>query len=255
MPTITHSLIGGMMAFVLFLQSRYSRSERRFGKAHVIIFTINSFIGPDLGKISMIAADRMVLVNDAIHNIVGWILISFPLALLYFYIFNKFNSPKKRQPPISLSNVLRLIIAAGIFHFSLDCLDQTTRIFPNFDIFPDWGISVAILSLNGITYEGLLPEVAAGFGFTELFMISIVFLVIIICFFYKKSLKSTMIVAGVYVLVILGLLITLGTDIVHDENDLGFLIYGAFFWILPLALCVWSYQEPSEDKHLESAIR
>lgn len=244
MPTITHSLIGGMMAFVLYAQSFYSKSEKKFGKAHVIIFTINSFIGPDFGKITMIATDSMVIVNDAIHNIVGWLLVSIPLSVLYLFIFNKFKTPKKRKPSISYVNILKLIIGAGIFHFSLDCLDQTTRIFPNFPIFPDWGVSVESLSLNGITYEGLLPDAWTGLGLTELFIISMAFLVLIIWFFYKKSIKITMIVAALYVLIIIGMIIVFGTDIVHDENDFGFFIFGLFFWILPLALSVWSYQKP-----------
>ncbi|MBD3352398.1 MAG: hypothetical protein GF364_13000, partial [Candidatus Lokiarchaeota archaeon] len=170
MPTITHSLIGGLLAFLIYLNSRNLGSEKEFSKSHLIIFTINSFIGPDIGKIGVIAGAPSYIINDMIHNIIGWIIFSIPLSILYLFIFNKFKSPKVKPSPISFPSILKLIIGAGVLHLGLDVLDQPTRVFPNFSLFPDWAISIDNLRLGHILAEGPLYSYFPNFGFMELFI-------------------------------------------------------------------------------------
>lgn len=247
MSTITHALIGGILSFLIYLNSNNLNAKKRFSKAHVIIFTINSFIGPDIGKIAAAFGPYNYVVNDIIHNIFGWFVFSIPFTFLYFYIFNgvrPLNSPKS----ISFKSIYLLILGAGIFHYGYDLLDQSVRLFPKLDIFPDWTISLETFKTGLSMPTGILSYLLPDFGFTELFIISMFFLVIIIWSFYKKPLKTTIIIAIIYLTIIIALLYLLGSNIVHGENDFGLLFYGIIFWGFPIALMFLSFESSPEQK-------
>ncbi|MHA1339067.1 MAG: hypothetical protein ACTSRZ_03640 [Promethearchaeota archaeon] len=252
MPTIAHALIGGGVAFLIYLieYEKQINTNPKFTKAHVIIFTINSFVGPDIGKMGIIFGPISYLMNDIIHNFIGWICFAFPLAILYFFIFNKFKLPKKRKPSISFLHVYELIFAAGLIHFSLDVLDQSMPIFPNFDIFPEWRISLEGLK-TGYSISGILSQFYPDFGFGELFIICMFFLVVIIWTFYKKTLKITIIVASVFIFTLICLFIFFGSALTHHENDIGFTLYGVIFWIAPIFICYLSFEKSSKKEIIE----
>jgi hypothetical protein len=186
-------------------------------------------------------------VNDIIHNVFGWFIVAIPFAFLYFFIFNGTRSLKSPKS-ISFRAVYLLILGAGIFHMGFDMLDQSVRLFPNMTIFPDWIVSLETFKTGISMPTGILTDFFPNFGFTELFFISMIFLVIIIWCFYKKSLKLTMTIAGIYVVIIVGALLLLGSDIVDGENDFGLLIYGISFWAFPVALLLLSYESPPSQK-------
>jgi hypothetical protein len=264
--TVTHALIGGLFAMLFYLQSTSTsyKSERQFGKAHVIVFALNSFIGPDIGKIGLaigpLSANPIIwFINDAIHNVFGWLLFSIPLTILYFWIFNgfrqspirNFNPPHKKTQDMQLNNrkiqihtfsILKLLIAAGITHFSIDALDSEVRVFPSNSIFPYVTFSVEGFKSGAWYTEGPFTSIFPWFGMSELFLIGIVFLILIIYAFYKKPLKWVYILSIIFVILIVGILILFGSDIVREENDLGFLFYCSIFWVIPIGFMIWSYE-------------
>lgn len=241
MSTITHALIGGVLSFLFYLGSLNLNAKKGFSKAHVIIFTVNSFVGPDIGKIAAAFGPYTYVVNDIIHNIFGWFIFSIPFTFLYFYIFNGFR-PLKALKNISFKSIYLLILGAGILHYGYDVLDQSVRLFPKFWVLPDWTISLETFKTGLSMPTGVLTYLFPDFGFTELFIISIFFLIIIIWSFYKKPLKTTIIVAMIYLAIIIGLLFLLGSDIVHGENDLGLLFYGIIFWAFPITMMFLSFE-------------
>ncbi len=252
MPTVTHALIGALLGFLLYLQSNSEKNgnHKIFSRIHVIIFALNAFIGPDLAKIGLTIgpiseSEIIVIINNSIHNILGWVVFSIPLSFLYFFIFSKFSIPKKGEEQIKITTILKLIIGAGLLHFGMDMLDNNVRIFPNFSIFPD-----LILSVEGFKTGEYFPAIGPlsglfpWFSMFEFFLIGLFFLVLIIWLFFNKSLKSVILVSFIFVVVVLSIILLFGTNTTNQENDFGFFFYLLIFWIIPIALCLWSYELP-----------
>ena len=251
LPTVTHSLVGGMIGFLFYIQSNYSKdskyTKKHFGNAHLIILALNAFIGPDLGKIGLaigtitespLGYSIVFGINNWIHNIFGWFVFAIPLAFLYYAIFNGFKGQRKQ---IRLKSIYILMMGAGLLHFAMDTLDSNVRLFPNSPIFPDYHLGIEMLKTGYTIVDGPLAAIFPWFSMSELLLMGIFFLIVLIWALYNKSLKVVMIIAGIFVSLIIGIAFLFGSQVYQNENDLGFFIYAAIFWFIPLALCMLSY--------------
>ena len=71
MSTITHALFGGAVGLLFYFITRNSRKV--FNERMVIIFTFNSFIGPDLFKIPRLFLTGILMQITCLDSLVLWL--------------------------------------------------------------------------------------------------------------------------------------------------------------------------------------
>ncbi|MHA1733432.1 MAG: hypothetical protein ACTSU5_15905 [Promethearchaeota archaeon] len=230
MPTITHAIFGGALAIVLM---SWSKSSKRVFTPHlVILFALNSFIGPDIFNIARLYHDTptVEVIHSFVHSIVGFWVVALGLAVIYYYLLNAKRKKAERTP---FSSIYLVIGAAGLLHFTLDILDQAVRLFPLANVWIRLGDFH-----TGETYAtGPLESVAPWFSTTELFIVGIAWMLVLIYALIRRGERDTYIVAGLFLACVMLLLFLFGSQLVRGENDIGWAAYGLLFWVAPIALC------------------
>lgn len=251
MPTVTHALIGGGIG--LFLKTLTEKNEKKFTNEHLIVFTLNSFVGPDFLKLiypfvkTLYSNDIFNFLNMIFHTVFGWFFASILLSLLYFVIFRYATvEGKKGNPPLNILQIYLLIVAGGITHFALDLIDYGVYLFPSFYTTETYG---AVL----ITYEDLktaqsmptgpLSEVFPWFSGGELLIIGVVSMFILIWMLNNKEIKYVYLAAGAFVGLMVLIMLLFGGQVVYKENDLGYLLFFLFFILFPLYLIKFSMND------------
>ena len=244
MPTITHAFVGGAIALLLFSFTKHRNLDKSFNKEHVILFALNSFVGPDYPKFfsPFLGPDYRntntfyILHDNLSHTIVGWIIWSIIFALIYYCIFRFATKARKTNTiPISLLNTYLVILAAGMFHFALDMLDSSVKIFPA--IFSsDTALSIEFFMTGNKFAIGPMWETMSWFGNKHLLIIGILFLILLIWMLYHGTEKNIWLISLGFGILVYGLIWLVGGNIVHNENDLGFMIYALLFWIGPISV-------------------
>ncbi len=230
MPTIAHAIFGGAVALVLMSWSK--NSSRVFTPHLVILFTLNSFIGPDLFNIVLMYGRTSIIetIHAFVHSLVGFWIVTPGLAVVYYLIM---NAKRKGAEKIPYLPMVITIGAAGILHFALDILDYGIRVFPLVDYY--WDIET--FQTGSTNSVGPLSGIFPFFSTTELFLVGLGWMCVLIYVLLKKSEKQVFLVATIFLGTIIGLLLLFGNQIVRGEHDLGYLAYALIFWVLPLALC------------------
>ncbi len=252
MPTITHSMIGGAIALLLYTLTyeNLEKGGKTFQKEHVIILALNSFIGPDYSKFLSPFFGREYWestayqqINGFSHSIIGWLILSFPFALLYYSLFRYTGQGKReKNAPISYMHVLILIIAGGMNHFGMDMLDSSVRVFPPI-ISKEYSLSITSFYTGSMLAEGDLWDTLSWFSTRYYLMLGIIFMIILIYMLNKKSLKAVWITAIAFSVIVFSLIYFIGSRSVSYENDLGLFLYAMFAWIIPLYLCYASMEK------------
>jgi heme A synthase len=236
MPTIGHALVGAAVGFLLYVQTR--GNSRRFNENHMIVLALNSLVGPDLGKFLIpftgwLGPDAFpAQLNAFIHSLVGWTLFALPLGLVYYAIFRK-----SKTQPTTFRAIYLLMLAGGLLHFALDFLDGGVWLLPR-----NFGWSNLLWSLAGsltgdLYPEGPLTDAMPWFHTSHLLLLGLAFMVLLIWMVKNRPLREVYIAGGVFVVLVVGIIALLGSQVVYGENDLGFALYGLLFWVLPLVLC------------------
>lgn len=251
MPTLTHAIITACIGALFYLITR--EQSKQFKAEHLIVFALNGFVGPDLSKFfspffgsGYWSNPTFLALNTFVHSLIGWIIISPILALVYFLIFKLTQEAKSTgKSPISYIHLVILIIAAGMNHLGIDMLDGYVRVFPAiFGVYSTIGI---VTFQNGVLLaEGPLWESMSWFGNKYLLLIGLTFMVLLIWQLKNKSLKIVIFTTLVFILVTYGLILLIGTNIVNNENDMGYAAYIAITWLFPLYACYFCRDDKPE---------
>src|SRR6056297_2799173 len=203
MPTITHSIVGGALALIFFTitnkdqGNQYLSNKKVFKKEHVIIFALNSFIGPDFAKIlsPFYSGDYWESVmfhriNGTLHTVLGWILVAPLFAGIYYTIFRYMTQEGKinGNAPISYTHTLLLIIAAGMNHFGMDMLDNTIRVFPYYiPNTSEYAYTLSDFFTGNAMAEGVWWNSLSWFDTKFYLILGLIFMIILIWMMNKKK--------------------------------------------------------------------
>ncbi len=244
MPTITHALIGGGIA--LFLKTLTEKSEKKFKNEHLIMFALNSFVGPDFPKIIYPFVNNLAdspvyhIMNMFFHTLVGWYFAAFLLMFLYYAIFRYASvEGKKGNMPMSALQMWLVILAGGICHFAVDFIDYGVYTLPSFSMTGSYGLlflGYADLQTGFLIPTGPLSSVFPWFSGGELLLIGIISMVVLIWILNNKDLKIVYLSAVIFVAFMVAILLLFGGNAVYNENDLGYLSFFLYFVLFPLFL-------------------
>ena len=253
MPTITHAIIGGAIGLILFTATQ--NQTKLFKAEHVILLALNSFIGPDLAKFfspfygpGYWSSNTFRHLNGTIHTITGWLGFAVILSLMYYGIF-RFTGEGKRsgQSAVTWPHTYFVIVAGGMNHLGIDMLDSPIRIFPVFT-----GNDTTVWLENFKTgehfAEGVLWDSMSWVDDKILLLLGIFFMFLLIWLLKNKDVKWVYLVAGLFGILIYSIIWFVGSNVVKNENDFGFLFYALFTWLGPLALCVISFDYKEKVK-------
>ncbi|MHA1149780.1 MAG: hypothetical protein ACTSR8_16210 [Promethearchaeota archaeon] len=238
MPTIAHAILGGALALVFYTitNSQNFTSEKKFTERMVILFAFNSFIGPDI--FTMFYAfnidTNVIPIKPFVHSMLGWPVWCLGIMWVWYYIINIRSTELTK---LSKSSTLLLLIGAGEIHFYLDMLDSSVALIG----FGDWSIHLSLQEnfLTGMTYQyGPFYALAPWFSMTEMFFIGLFFLVLLIYSMFRWELKYTILIAGLFILLIFTLYSVFGSIIFGFENDFGITLYFSLLFLLPMLLMI-----------------
>ncbi len=108
MPTAAHIFAGLVVGLLL-----YQASQKKFTPYHVLLFTVQGIVGPDLG---WLFSDLGWSVATFIHSAFGFAVSAFILAIPFRYL------GRVLKYPIRYSDVYKLTVAGGITHTCIDGL-------------------------------------------------------------------------------------------------------------------------------------
>jgi hypothetical protein len=247
-PTLTHAFITGALGLLLYIITQ--NSPRRFKAEHIIVFALNGFIGPDISKFfsPFFGAGYWenpiyIGMNQFIHSIIGWLIVAIPLAGIYFALFLRTKEKKETgQSPISYIHIYFLIIAAGFNHFGIDMLDYPVRLLPAV-ISNQYWFGLEMLQTGYSLAEGPLWSSFGWFDDKYLLIIGLGFMILLIWLLKNKPVKWALIAGLIFGLIVYGTILLIGSNIVANEHDIGYLIYAFFAWIGPLLLCYASMEK------------
>ncbi|MHA1265355.1 MAG: hypothetical protein ACTSRS_08995 [Candidatus Helarchaeota archaeon] len=254
MPGASHIFFGAVIG--LFL---YYLTKGRFSGKHVIIFTVNNYMGPDLAHLLKYMFNPIPGGYDFgnwFHDPFNFMLLAFVLAALWTFLTRfsiKGKGPLRThfyfldKRTISYFDCWQLIVAGGFSHFFLDFLFH-----PNTKWYT-WILSTG----DWIDYE-LHPDYPVPLMLPILgtFAIGITFLLLYMNFF-SSAVRETKYDALKYkILVIIGFTLSVSIymlcfiffgpthsayPVVGEEADLGIFIFLSIFLFLPIVLCINSY--------------
>ncbi|MHA1293188.1 MAG: hypothetical protein ACTSQJ_11010 [Promethearchaeota archaeon] len=238
MPTISHAILGGALALIFYVitNSEYWNSEKRFTERMVVLFSFNSFIGPDI--FTMFYAfnidTNQIPIKAFEHSLIGWPIWCLGIMWIWYYVIN-IKSTEGTQ--LSKRSTLLLLISAGEIHFFLDMLDDGVDLIG----FGNWHVHLTLQGnfLIGMAYQyGPLHEIMPWFSMTEMFFIGLIFMIILIYSIFRWEFKYTLIIASLFLLTIFLLYFLFGSIVFGFENDLGVSLYFGTLLIIPLILMV-----------------
>lgn len=245
MPGIAHIITG-----VIFATLLYNADPKRYSKKHAIIFAVMCMLGPDYTHaISFSNFDHRLG-----HSILGW-----PIYCLYlvpiFVFITRFTADFKirnltdeghdSKNILSWVQVYFLLVAGGIFHFSVDIVMETKRFWP---LPLDDPVFLNVLFFREDITDWSLLQIDSSF-------MTIVFYLLmgVLFFFFMKGLryreefnnnsylnKTVGLIVAIYMV----LFVLFGNF--SSENDFGALAFFGLFFFIPFALNLLSCQQPQE---------
>lgn len=262
MPGASHIFYGAALGLLL-----YFLTKGRFSGRHIIILTINSYIGPDLG----LAIGSLIGVfpggegfEDAaksfLHDPFGFLVLAAGLAVIYTLLT---RLGIRKGGPLGTSfywhndgrrlyyfDCFQVIAAGGFSHFLLDNL---------FHPGTNWYLWV-IGTGDWAEYTDwmLLAPVLGTFA------IGIIFLGFYMILFSSVVQNSKYIALKFKILTVIGFAVSVsvyilffmlfgpthsGYPAVAEEADLGIIIFLSIFLFLPLILCINSYQRYGSQRY------
>lgn len=233
MPTIAHSIVGGALGLVLLTWSKEAR--RVFTPPLVILFALNSFIGPDLFHIPVIVLgaghdSAFGVIDRFVHSLVGFVIWAGPVAAASYLVVNARRDKGTRTPPLS---IYLTVVAGGICHFALDLIDNGVRLLPLGTRY----LRLTDLQTGRLYPSGPLEAALPWFSMSELLVMGVACMVLLVYLLVRKGERAGYAGAGVFLAIIAALLLLFGGQLVGGEHDLGYGAYGLLFWVAPIMLC------------------
>ncbi len=238
MPTIAHALLGGAVALIFYtLSIKWGfQNEKKFTERMVIVFALNSMIGPDI--FTMFLAFHIdtssIPIKPFVHSILGWPIWCLFIMWLWYYVINIRSTEQTR---LSKRSTLLLLIAAGEMHFYLDLLDDGVNLIA----FSSWNVHLTLEEnfLTGASYEfGPLHDMMPWFSMTEMFLIGIFFMILLIYSLFRWELKYTYLISTLFLVSLFVLYFLFGSIIFGFENDIGVTLYFGLLFLIPLTMMI-----------------
>ncbi len=249
MPGLAHLVTG--ITFALLL---HNTDPKRFTRKHALIFAFMSYLGPDFAHIMSFGSEAIHRLG---HSILGWPF--YALFLLPFYTFlTRFSFDIKTlqlydEGPNSKSRlpwwrVYLLMLAGGLFHFSVDITFERKRVWP-FPLDDPYMINIEQLKEN--------LYFTRSYSETIIMVISIILIVsmfILFNEFMKRADKEgNLIKLNILIaLFVVAFIILYSLMGMTGEADLGAITYFTVFFFGPVVLSLFSffpenYSPPERD--------
>lgn len=260
---MAHLFYGAAIGLLL-----YYLTKGRFSSNHVIIITVNSYIGPDLawlirGVVHLFPFPGWEQLGNELgsffHDPFRFMLLALLLAVIYSYL-TKLGIEKggkigihihtEKGRPLKYLDCYQVIVAGGLSHFLLDYLFH-----PNTDWYVwvmgtgDW------LSYPAEQWYLMLPVIGTAI---IVICFAVAFLIIL-----SKAVKDTkfdkfifkVLVFAVFVVAMSAYLLfwmffgptQSSYPAVSEEADYGIFVFFSIFIFVPLALCINSYERFGQD--------
>jgi hypothetical protein len=235
MPGIAH-LVNGMVFAVLL----YNTNPKRFTRKHALIFALMSYIGPDFAHMISFADE----IHRLGHSILGW-----PIYALWILPFLTFltrftfdtkslqlldegpNSPNK----LPWWQVYLLMIAGGLFHFSVDITFERKRVWA-FPMDNPWFTDI----------ESFKDAMNFNNGYPSWLAIIPGIMILAMFILYNHSMKLSdkkKDPTGLNILVLLfltGFIVFYAIVGVNGEEELGAITFFTIFYFGPFAIALLS---------------
>jgi hypothetical protein len=241
MPAIVHSFL----ALALALMFKFLRPDK-FTWPHIILFSLFSYIGPDLGVGLRFLIEKsggnwgevFVLI---FHSPFNFGLLSFILALpipcisRITFVSGKIKFLKiLEKPHLNYIQSVLLLSAGGFFHFFIDYIFHDAG---NSEWFW-WIIGTGYWDDPYLIFWNLIP------------VICLVSLLVVMFYVLKeekmnpeqetKVVVKAFIVCSLIYIIYLGIMYKLELPAIWEEPDFGIMVFMGLFLVWPLVLFIWS---------------
>ncbi|UYP45009.1 hypothetical protein NEF87_001294 [Candidatus Lokiarchaeum ossiferum] len=241
MPTFGHIVYGLCVLIPILYFAR-----ERFSYKLAFIFLMTNIFGPDITFL-------FGFIETGVHYIIGYIIVSIPLALVFSYISRfKMERSSKGFPltimdegikEISWKNAFCASAAGGISHFFIDQMfhrELEMHVFPGIDLqLQD------IMEWSGDLYHTMNPIMVIGEAI-------VVGMIIFSLFYLRKGYKETFIVFGIGTVLSIVLML-ISTEIYGGEREYAVIFCCVIYFLIPMFLLFYAARDVL-DHPVEAAI-
>jgi hypothetical protein len=247
MPGIAHVFLGALIALIL-----YNFNSAKFTRKHAFIFTINSYLGPDLAGIIGIGSGYALG-----HSVLGWPIWCLWMIPVYSFL-TRFRLDEKHlqlqdEGPdsklrLNWLQTYLLVVAGGLFHFTVDITVEKKNIWSLGIEDNPWKISIDTF-IQSLHYTRPATPFVGEIA---------IILVITMFFLFNYGMRQAdegkskifinfLVVLSVILYIFLSLIFGIN-NVAGNEPDLGAMIYFSVFICLPFGLCLLSSKDISNSK-------
>ncbi len=245
MPTFTHVFYGLALLLPILYFARDSFSPKL-----AFIFLANNIFGPDLVFL-------FSFIDPGIHNIVGFIVTSIPLALVFSYTSRftiettdshfKYHIRDTHIREINWLNAFCATAAGGISHFFIDQFyhrELDMILFPKF--MPNEGrLNIhTMLEWSGEAYHTMNPIMVIG----EFLVVAVI---VLSPFYFKKGWKETMWVYLIASALALILMLGISPEIFGGEREYAGMFGVTIYFLIPLGLLFYAARDMLDHPRTE----
>ncbi|WP_371805597.1 hypothetical protein [Candidatus Lokiarchaeum ossiferum] len=231
MPTFGHIVYGLCVLIPILYFAR-----ERFSYKLAFIFLMTNIFGPDITFL-------FGFIETGVHYIIGYIIVSIPLALVFSYISRfKMERSSKGFPltimdegikEISWKNAFCASAAGGISHFFIDQMfhrELEMHVFPGIDLqLQD------IMEWSGDLYHTMNPIMVIGEAI-------VVGMIIFSLFYLRKGYKETFIVFGIGTVLSIVLML-ISTEIYGGEREYAVIFCCVIYFLIPMFLLFYAARD------------
>ena len=260
MPAIAHVAISFVLLAFL---AKVSKGELNY--RHAIIFSVNSWFGPDIFGWMPYYGDGAKLYMF-IHGI-GWPIIALAVAIPWFFV----NNSKLTWKPFKIDKRLKddkyylpylqvfcLVAGGGLFHQFVDIIGHPSYVYhPGAGEVVPWGVVWMLSGDNYFTYDWILGTGYFPCGnyyeFAEFYVFFGIAAPLLFLFgFFVIPRKEGKGLLPLSILFFLAYTLVLGSAylipsldgpwvLTGGEADFGIMVYFGIFFFIPMTLLYWGY--------------
>ncbi len=241
MPGIAHLITGTLFALLL-----YNTNPKRFTRKHALIFALMAYLGPDFASTQTFGYQPLYRLG---HSILGWPIYAIWMVPIYTFLtrftfdlktLQLYDQGPNSQMKLPWWRVYLLMIAGGLFHFSVDITFENKRVWP-YPLNDPFKITVEQLKEN-LSYTRYESDI---FLFISIGLLLIMFL--LFNEFMKqadqtgKKTKLNVTITTFVSIFIIYFAIVGSTG----EPDLGAITYFTIFFFGPFILALFTFNPPN----------